>query len=48
MQRPAVRAPQSVVSGSVLTTSRTSIVGPSIVEGQVQTYETIALGGNAC
>ena len=32
---------------AILTTHRTSIGGPGLVEGQVQTYEVVALEGTA-
>jgi hypothetical protein len=36
-----------IESFAVITQERTSIAGPGIIEGQIQTYKTIALTGNA-
>ena len=49
---PAANRPDEVKSipvktFAVRTTIRTSISGPDIVEGQIQTYETYVLEGNA-
>lgn len=38
---------ERVVTFAVLSTGRTSIAGPRLVPGQLQTYEVIALEGNA-
>lgn len=48
---PAVNVPQSGQAAlqmlAVLTTDRTSIIGPAGVEGQLQSYEARALSGTA-
>lgn len=45
--RPDDQRSVPVGSFAVKTTSRTSIAGPDMIEGQIQTYETYVLEGNA-
>jgi hypothetical protein len=46
-QRPANAKSVPISTFAVLSTGRTSIAGPSLVEGQLITYKVVPLHGNA-